>query len=132
MAFLSAADILNANDREIEELFIKEWGGSVRIRPLSGKERDEFEASTVKVEKGQRKEDFSNFRARLISKCLVNEDGTLMFTSKHDVLRLGDKSVAAIQRIYDKCQEVNAMSDEDVEELTEGFESTPDEDSTFA
>lgn len=130
MAFLSKDDILNADDRKTVTVSVPEWGGEVLVRSLSGRERDEFEASTVRIRGGKREDNMENLRARLVSLCMVDDNGRRLFTSKHEIAALGTKSVAALQRVFNKCQELNGMSDEDVEELTEGFEQAPDEDST--
>lgn len=128
MGFLSRDDILKADDRKTEVVPVPEWGGDVRLRTLSGAERDAFEASTVEVRGGKQRQNFKNLRARLVALCLVDEDNRRMFTSG-DVAKLGEKSSAALDRLFTKCQEMNGLSDGDVEELTEGFDSDPDEDS---
>lgn len=129
MAILSRDDILNYEDRKLEEVQVPEWGGSVYVRTLSGKERDEYEAGTVKIENGQQKQNLENFRARLVALCVVSDKGERLFNSK-DVAALGNKSAAALQRLYNKAQELNAISDADVEELVEDFDETPSESST--
>lgn len=130
MALLSKNDILQADDRKTVEVHVPEWGGSVLVRTLSGRERDEFEASTMQTRGGKREENFSNFRARFVALCVVDEQGNRLFASKAEVSMLGNKSVAALQRVFNAAQELNGMSDDDVEELTDSFEQVPDEDST--
>lgn len=125
MALLSRDDILNADDRKLEEVQVPEWGGSVMIRTLSGKERDEYESGTLSVKNGKQVENFENFRARLVALCLVDEKGKRLFTAR-DIVTLGNKSAAALQRVYNKCQELNAVSDEDVESLVEDFDKPQD------
>lgn len=132
MALLSKNDILSVNDRKTVEVHVPEWGGSVLVRTLSGRERDEFEASTVKTNKGKREENFDNFRARFVALCVVDETGQRLFTSRAEVVMLGGKSVAALQRVFNKAQEINGMTENDVEELTESFEPDPDEPHTSA
>lgn len=130
MALLSKDQILNADDRKTEEVNVPEWGGSVLVRSLSGRERDEFESSSVETRGGKQSVNQENFRARLVALCVVDEHGQRLFKSKGEVAMLGNKSVAALQRIFNKCQELNGFSEEDVEELTEGFDEDPDEPST--
>lgn len=129
MALLSRDEILSAEDRKTVEVEVPEWGGSVLVRTLSGKERDAYESGTISIKNGKQVEDFDNLRARLVALCLVDEKGVRLFTAK-DVTSLGNKSAAALQRVYNKCQELNAVSDKDVEELTENFDESPDESST--
>lgn len=128
MALLSKHDILNADDRKVEEVHVPEWGGSVLVRSLSGRERDEFEASTIDKKTG--KPTMENFRAKLVALCVVDEEGRRLFETRADVAILGNKSVAALQRVFNKAQELNGFSESDVEELTEDFDGDPDERST--
>lgn len=130
MALLSRDDILKVEDRKYELLDVPEWGGEVRLRTLTGRERDEFEASTVETnKKGQQRTNLVNIRARLVSLCLVDEEGNRMFTEKRDVILLGEKSAAALERVFAKCNEMNGLSEKDVEELAENFSETPSESS---
>lgn len=130
MALLSRDDILKAEDRKYETIPVPEWGGDVRLRTLTGRERDEFEASTVETnKKGQQRANLVNIRARLVSLCLVDDDGNRMFTERRDIILLGEKSAAALERVFSKCNEMNGLSDKDVEELAENFSESPDESS---
>lgn len=130
MALLSKDQILGADDRKTEEVPVPEWGGSVLVRTLSGRERDEFEASTVKTRGGKQESNYDNFRARFVALCVVDETGQRLFRTNAEVSMLGNKSVAALQRVFDKAQEMNGMSQKDVEDMTEGFDVAPDADST--
>lgn len=132
MALLSKNDILNADDRKTVKVPVPEWGGEVMVRTLSGRERDEFEASTVKTNKGKQEQNFDNFRARFVALCVVDEQGQRLFATRQEVAMLGNKSVAALQRVFNAAQELNGMTEADVEELTESFEEAPGEDSTSA
>jgi hypothetical protein len=129
MALLSKDQIISADDRKTKEVPVPEWGGSVLIRSLTGRERDAFEASTVKTKGNKSEANYENFRARFVAECVVDEHGKKLFSNRSDVLMLGNKSVAALQRVFNAAQELNGMSEEDVEELTEGFEEAPEEDS---
>lgn len=129
MALLSRDQILDADDIKYEELPVPEWGGSVRLKSLAGEERDAFEASTVESKGGKTKANLANLRARLVSRCVVNEEGLLLF-SPPDIKLLGKKSAAALDRVFSKCQEMNALTEKDVEELTEGFDDARSEPST--
>lgn len=129
MAFLTRDQILGADDRKTREVEVIEWGGTVLIRTLSGKERDKFEASLQVTRGTKTKQNFENFRARLIALCIVNDSGERLFADS-DVVLLGDKSVAALQRVFNACNEMNGLSDEDVDELTKDFEEEGQEDST--
>ena len=130
MALLSKDDIFAVNDRKTEIVSVPEWGGEVMVRTLSGRERDEFEASTVKTNKGKQEQNYDNFRARFVALCVVDESGKRLFNSRAEIQMLGNKSVAALQRVFNKAQELNGMTEQDVEDLTESFEEAPEGDST--
>ena len=50
MTLLSKTAILCANDLQTEDVEVPEWGGAVRVRSFTGRERDAFEASMVRGE----------------------------------------------------------------------------------
>lgn len=120
MAILGRDAILNADDRKTKLVPVPEWGGEVLIRSLSGKERDDFEASLQVTRGNKTKQNIENFRARLLALCIVNEKMERLFVPA-DIPALGNKSVAALQRVFNACNELSGLSEEDVEELTEGF-----------
>lgn len=130
MALLSKDEIFAITPRRYENLYVPEWGGEVRLRTMTGAERDEFEAGTVQIKNGKQKENMANFRARMVAAVLVDEDDKLMFRGRNEIAMLGNKPVAGLQRIFNKAQEMNGLSDEDVDELAENFEKEDDEDST--
>lgn len=113
MATLTADQILNANDIELEKITIPEWGGDAYIRMMSGTERDTWEvyAQGQMTTKGA-----VNMRAKLASLCLADADGRRLFTDQK-VSKLGEKSSAVLDRIYEKCIAVNKLSASDVEAL---------------
>ena len=123
---LSAADILGAPDRITEKLYVPEWKGNVYIRTISGSERDEFEKTLMKermqinAESGQmemvQEQDLSNVRSKLLVRVLCDKDGAPIFTVEH-IAALGDKSAAALTRVYNRASAQNRVSDADVKEL---------------
>ena len=97
---LSRDDILKAADNEPEEVDVPEWGGSVLVRGMTGRERDAFEVSLMQPGRGGRKVlDPANVRAKLVARCVVDDDGGRLFTDA-DVAELGGKSAAAVDRVY--------------------------------
>ncbi len=130
MGLLTRQEIISAEDFETKDIEVPEWGGTVRIKTISGTERDEFEASTVKMKNGRSEQNMENFRARFLSLCIIDEDGKRLFPNKTDIQYLGRKSVKALQRVFNAAQELNSMTDEDVDGLTEDFDKDRDEDST--
>ena len=115
---LSRSDILGiADDIKTETVAIPEWGGSVLVRGLTGAERDRFESGVVGEKKSDKKFNYHNFRARLVVMSVVDDEGKFLF-GPTDVQQLGEKSAAALSRVYDVAQRLSGISDDDVEELT--------------
>lgn len=139
MALLTKDQILAArNTRKTAIVDTPEWGGSVLIIELSGKERDAFEADMIQLGvNGQQKINLRNIRAKLVARCAVDPndydvetvDGvsisatlkkghvpTRLF-NEIDVNDLGDVSALALQRVFEKCQHLSGITKEDVNEL---------------
>lgn len=130
MTALTRDAILGANDRAMELVDVPEWGGQVWVRALSGTERDAYEASLVTVRRdGSQRFNMENVRARLVSMAMVDGAGERLF-SDADVKALGAKSAQALDRVFDAARKLSGLSDEDVEELAEGFGDAPSEGST--
>lgn len=126
---LSRDAILNAIDLKHEDVEVEEWGGIVRVRGLKGTERDEFEASIV-IQDGDGKSHVESrqMRARLCSKTIIDESGVRLFTEM-DVGALGNKSAAALERVFDIAMRLAGMSKDEVEKLSKNSETTPVEGS---
>jgi hypothetical protein len=103
-------------------------GEFVRVRGLSGKERDALEASTIQG-KGKNKDvNLSNFRAKLCVRAIIDADGKRLFKDD-EVALLGEISAKVISKIYDAAAELSGLSEADVDELTKNSESDQSDDS---
>jgi hypothetical protein len=125
MAILGKDQIFGADDITTQVLPVPEWGGEVMVRGLTGHERDAWEQSMT-VRKGRKVEmDTTDFRARLVVLCVVDEKGQRLFHDG-DVHQLASKSGAALDRIYTVAAELSGISEKDVEDLTKDFVTAPD------
>lgn len=113
MALLTREQILDADDHKTEAVPVPEWGGDVMVATISGHARDRLEASVVGKNGGQ---NLTNIRAKYVAACLVDEEGELMF-SDTDIAKLGKKSAAALDRVFEVAQRINRVSEEDLEDL---------------
>lgn len=118
---LNREEILKANDLPApERLEVPEWGGEVYVRVMTGVERDAWEAASMRmVGRGRKREmvpKLENARARLCAICLCDEKGDRLF-SDQDVMALGKKSAAALDRVLTVAQRVNGITQADVDEL---------------
>lgn len=129
MSLLSKEAIFGADDRRYEDVPCPEWGGTVRLRSLTGSERDAYEASIEKQVGNKVVRDVRNFRARLVVLSAINEDGTPLF-ERNDVVALSNRSAAALDRLFDVACRLSGISDDDVKELEEGFGDAPSGAST--
>lgn len=114
---LTREDILNADDLPYKEIEVPEWGGNVRIRTMTGAERAAFEKTVYDIGDDNKLEmDRDNYRHKLISFCLVDEDNNRIFTDR-DIEALAKKSAKAINRVFDIAQEMNGLTRESQERI---------------
>jgi len=114
--FLTRDAILKAQDLPTEEVEVPEWGGVVRVRGLTGAERDAFEQSIVEQRGKNTRMNLRNIRAKLVALTVVDEEGNRVF-SDEDAEALGKKSAAALDRVFAVAQRLSGLRPEDVEEL---------------
>ena len=123
MALLSKKQILEAQDQKIIEVDCPEWKGTVRIKSLTGAERDAFEDSIMgeRDKAGTREVVMKNLRAKLVAMAAVDKDGNPLFTSG-DVLALGQKNAAALDRLFTIAQKLAGITKDDLEEMVKNSE----------
>jgi hypothetical protein len=89
-------------------------------------------AATIAQRKGKDvKMNLQNVRARLVSLSTVDENGERLF-SDADVVALGGKSAAALERVFTVAMRLSGLTPDDVKDLTENLDSGQSEDSTSA
>ena len=124
MAHLSRDAILAAKSLRTEEVAVPEWGGTVLVRELSGRERDEWEASLAVMRGKTMVPDVANIRAKLAARTIVGDDGEPVFTQQ-DVAALGELSAAALDRVFDVASRLSGLNPEDVEAMTGNSGAAP-------
>lgn len=111
--------ILAADDRDFEDHHVPEWGVKVRVKGLSGTDRDAYEARMVAIRKTSKGEDvemrMQDFRTRLVVKCLVDPDTDERVFAEGEVGKLGAKSGMVIDRLYDVARRLSGMDDKSLE-----------------
>jgi hypothetical protein len=114
---LTLEDILAADDLQIETVPTPEWGGDVCIRPLDGNARDRYDQ--IRSEKmfpedgGQA--DWSGLRAALVGLALCDERGTLANPTELQLMQLGQKSGAALDRVHTRVRDISGLGVDAVE-----------------
>jgi hypothetical protein len=131
MGLLTREQILQAEDLAFEDVAVPEWGGTVRVRGLTGAERDQFESTIVSLNGRQSKVDTRNVRAKLAALTMIDADGKRLFSDR-DVQQLGLKSAAALDRVFDAAQRLSGLSEQDIEELAGNLADGQSDGSTSA
>lgn len=123
--YLNAESILAAEDFKYAEVECPEWGGTVRVRSLSGGQRAQI---TQRVNDKQ----LDELDELLAVMACVDEDGSRIFTNK-DIASLKKKSAAVVTRIAKKILEISGVGNEanEIDEAKKNSETTPSDDSSL-
>lgn len=132
--FPDRTEILASDDIVVRECYVPEWDrrqpdgtlqrAKVRVRSLTGKERDEFEGESI-TRRGRRVDvNMANMRARLVSRCTIDSSGARLFSDR-DIVMLGQKNASAIDRIFSVAQELSGLTDREIDELVGNSASGP-------
>lgn len=117
MALLTKAQIFAQDDLTSVILDIPSWGGEVRVGTMSGFARDRFEAGILGKNGGLNTQ---NIRAKLAAATIIDEDGKLVF-DEADIIKLGNKSCAALDLVFEAALKLNKLSNKDVEGLAKNL-----------
>lgn len=113
MVLIGRKQIDDAVDLKTEDVPVPEWGGEVRLRELSSKERSLIEATTIGA-KGQaielRIEAFKTLREKTVAAALIDQDGKRLYQDK-EVAQLGLKSGQIVERLFQKVQKLSGMTE---------------------
>src|SRR5574341_2352955 len=113
---LSRDAILAAVDVQTEDVPVPEWGGTVRVRGLTGTERDQYELWIVQGKGRNRDINIRQSRAKLVMMCVVDGDGKRLF-DEADIVALGRKSALALPRVFDKAGALSGLDEETLEKI---------------
>lgn len=121
---LSRDSLLAATQPPAEDVEIEALGGTVRVRGMTGVERDAFEASCF-VGRGRKREfNMTNLRAKMVAFCCVDGDNQRLFTDA-DAAALGAIRADILDKLFAVAQRLSGMRDEDVEELSRPSSASP-------
>jgi hypothetical protein len=124
MGLLSKLAILGADDLKHEDVPVPQWGGTVRIRVMTGVERDEFRAAIASdgpVPVGK-------FSAALLAATCVDESGGRLFTMD-DMEALQAKSAASLDAPAAVAMRLNGLGATAVEDAAKNSASGQSGDS---
>lgn len=124
MALLNKAAILGAEDLKHEDVEVPAWGGTVRVRAMTGAERDEFRAA-IQSEDGV---PVGKFSVALLAATLIDEAGARLFTME-ELDQLAEKSAVSIDKPAAVAMRLNGLGGGAIEEATKNSESGQSDDS---
>jgi hypothetical protein len=119
-----AAAVLDLADLQDELVDVPEWSVRLRVRSLTGTERDAFEASLLETRGRSREVNLRNMRAKLVAQSVRKVDDSRVF-SDAQVEALGRKNAAALQRVFRVAQRLSGLAEDEVEELTRELGEDP-------
>lgn len=103
--------ILKAKDLKTIDVEVPEWGGSIRLRTMTGQARQEYYRTTAGKD-GTPK----NVMEALIVACAVDEAGNPLF-AVGDIGELGKKSAIAINKVFEAAAELNGLTQKAVDDI---------------
>ncbi|GAA2985340.1 hypothetical protein [Streptomyces fulvorobeus] len=132
MALLTPDQISAADDRRWEDVPVPEWGGDVRIASMSGTDRNAYQKAMVVLGSNGKPQsiDLADQYARLLSKCLVDENFQRLYVTDKQVKALGAKNGAVLERLATIAKRVSGLGEEAAEAAAGKSETAPSDSSS--
>ena len=121
--------ILEYNDLPVKEVKVPEWGGiTLYVRAMNAQERDSFMFSKW-ANKGNKDSDkietqdiMNNITASTLARVICSDcEGTQRVFNDEDIITLGKKSAAALERLHNGFKVINGiLEEEDLEKNLKG------------
>lgn len=125
MGLLNKSAILGAEDLKHEDVEVPAWGGTVRVRMMTGAERDEFRQMAAQYEDGIPP---VRFASTLLALTCIDEAGGRMFTLA-DIDALEAKSAGSIDIPAAVSMRLNGFGAEAVADAAKNSVSDQSDDS---
>lgn len=127
---LTRAAIIAAPDLKTERVDVPEWGGEVILQELTADARDAFELETLERARLQKAGQpipahLQSVRARLVARCLVDEEGARLFETADELEALGRKNGDVLDRLFDVARGLNTVTAADVADAGKDSPSDP-------
>ena len=127
--FLTRDQIINAVDIVFENVEVPEWGGTIRVKSLTGDQVDAYQSARVMTKGESTTVNLKKARAQLVYMGAIDGQGNKLF-SQADVDRLGRKSNKALERVADVIARISGLKKESIEQAGEDSGADPSADST--
>lgn len=125
---LKRAEILAADDLKKEVVSVPEWGGDVMVRALpSDAVIDLMVEYSARTKDGKTWKEFTSY---FLSKTICDESGAAIFDDDEGRQALGQKSQAAIAKLFKAANALNPMTDKDVADAEKNSEGALDASSS--
>jgi hypothetical protein len=124
MTLLTKSAILEAADLPHEDVSVPLWGGTVRVRTMTGQERDQFRAAIASDEGVP----LGRFSAALLAATCIDEDGERLFTME-DMEQLQAKSATSLDAPAAVAMRLNGLGGNSVEDAVKNSLSDQSDDS---
>jgi hypothetical protein len=122
MSLLSRDAILKAKDLPGETVAVPEWGGSVKVRGMTGADRSLWMKQTMQQQGDEFVFNPIGSEILLVALCVVDGEGKPLFTPA-DVEALGAKSSAALDRIHTVASRLSGTTAEAAETAVKNSEA---------
>lgn len=124
MSLLNKDAILGVSDLKHEDVPVPEWGGTVRVRTMTGLERDEFRASIASEDA----RNIGKFSAALLVATIVDESGNRLFTAE-DMDALQAKAARSLDAPAVVAMRLNGLGNSAVGDAAKNSKSDQSDDS---
>lgn len=112
MKLLTRDAILAADDLKSEVVEVPEWSGSVKVRTMTGNERDALMSAMTGADG---KFNPAGYRLRMLARCIVGADGQPVF-GEADLQALGQKNPIVTDRIFEVADRLNSIGEAKIQE----------------
>lgn len=132
MGMLDKKGLLEKEKLEVVKVNLGK-GDFVYVRQMTGRERDKFEQSLIKENKsaeGGYEKALDDFRAKLAVVTVCDENGVLILQPGDYPTLSQNMSAARLEKIINKAQELNKISEEDKENLVKNSSAAPGDNSS--
>lgn len=120
---LTAADILA--QKKLPTKYVHDvWGGTVKVQGLTGRQRDLFEQSFLRIHGNVRTITMEHARARLVSMAVIDEQGNRVFTESQ-IQELSELSALDLDKVFTVAQELSGLGDEQLREMVTTLGNAP-------
>jgi len=116
--------IRSASDMESEAVEVPEWGVTVEIRTMTGRQRARI--MTEMAHGGIENVDVEHLWSSVLTTCIYDpESGENVFTDDDLEWLMTEKSAAVIDRLSRRCLDVSGITEDGADEVGKGSSGSP-------